>query len=40
MNKGMQNCRVMTDLFTKSLAADKFEIMRKKIGVVSLKDLN
>ncbi|WVZ04046.1 hypothetical protein V8G54_024852 [Vigna mungo] len=28
------------NLFSKSLAADKFEIMRKKIGVVSLKDLN
>lgn len=30
----------LADLFTKPLAADKFEVMREKIGIVSLKDLN
>ncbi|WVY96568.1 hypothetical protein V8G54_028719 [Vigna mungo] len=30
----------LADLFTKPLAADKFEVVREKIGIVSLKDLN
>lgn len=46
VNKGkieLLYCRTTeqwADLFTKTLAADKFELMRNKIGVISLSDLN